>query len=513
MSPTPRPFSPFVALLIASTLLFAARLYAASTLGYGDAEALYATYALHPAPAYVDHPGLVAVLAALIGHGSVPSPRAAHVVTSVLATLVPWLAFLAARLAGAPRKRAAQIALVFALVPELAIGLFGLTPDLPFASFTLLTIGLVSFAARATRDDWRGDLALLAAGVCAGLACLAKLPGLALLPWLAIATVRRRPGWLVAASTSLALLLFFPVVRHELAEGAPMLAHRFLHTQTTSGFSLRNFGALLGGQLAYVTPSVVIAACLVARAGWRRSFGSARDHRTDAVTSSLFLLAALFAVPLALLCLWSRVAEPHWLAPAYLPLAIAWARRPDPLRFPRAVGRTLVPISASLVVLVHAYVLTDLFPRLAGASYEGRYDLANDMRMFPAANETLHDALRIATLRGPTLVVVAPHWTIAAQLATVLPPGTRITTASPLAEDDDFRRWIPADERDAASVILYVTDDRFAHVRPPFLERRVLESERSSSLVRGGRDCRVLSIRTYGAARAVSQTSLPTAPR
>ena len=64
--------------LLASVLLLAVRLYAAGELGFGDSEALYASYALYPQPVYLDHPGLIGLLARLIGGGGAPSPSAAH---------------------------------------------------------------------------------------------------------------------------------------------------------------------------------------------------------------------------------------------------------------------------------------------------------------------------------------------------------------------------------------------------------------------------------------------------
>src|SRR5580692_10984811 len=123
----------FSALAAASAALLAARLYAAGHVGFGDAEALYASYALHPQPAYLDHPGLVGAVARLVGLGSSPSPLAAHVVTSLLATAFRWLVALACRAAGATWPRSLVAALVVAVTPEIAIGLFALTPDLLLA--------------------------------------------------------------------------------------------------------------------------------------------------------------------------------------------------------------------------------------------------------------------------------------------------------------------------------------------------------------------------------------------
>src|SRR5260370_42402335 len=85
------------ALIAATVALLAVRLYAAHHVGFGDSEALYACYARHPQTVYLDHPGLIGVVARALGGGDAPSPLAAHLRTAVLATLAPWIAALASR--------------------------------------------------------------------------------------------------------------------------------------------------------------------------------------------------------------------------------------------------------------------------------------------------------------------------------------------------------------------------------------------------------------------------------
>src|SRR5690606_30785535 len=81
---------PRLTLALALSLgLLALRLHTARGLGYGDAEALYACYALYPQPAYLDHPGLIGVLMSWVGRGSAPEAPTAHGVSALIATLVP----------------------------------------------------------------------------------------------------------------------------------------------------------------------------------------------------------------------------------------------------------------------------------------------------------------------------------------------------------------------------------------------------------------------------------------
>ena len=130
----------FLALLGLSVGMLGIRLYAAQVVGFGDSEALYACYAAHPQPAFLDHPALVGMVARVIGEGAIPTPLRVHAITSIVATLVPWLVFWTARALSIARGPAALAALVVAVIPETAVGLFALTPDLLLAPAWLLFV-------------------------------------------------------------------------------------------------------------------------------------------------------------------------------------------------------------------------------------------------------------------------------------------------------------------------------------------------------------------------------------
>src|SRR5690606_32410012 len=128
-------------------------------------------------PAYLDHPGLVGWIAGLWGGAGPPSPRRVHVLTAVLATLFPWLGVLTARILGVPWSASLRVYFALALAPQLAIGLFALTPDLPLAYAWLITLSLAGFAFERSEPDLRRLLAYVATGFSAALACLAKASG------------------------------------------------------------------------------------------------------------------------------------------------------------------------------------------------------------------------------------------------------------------------------------------------------------------------------------------------
>ncbi len=494
-SPRPGALRAAVAL---SLLLFVLRLHLARTVGFGDAEALYVSYALHPAPAYLDHPGLVGVIARLLGGGFAPSPVTVHQFTAIAATALPWLAFVAARMAGASRAGAFRTWFAIALWPETSIGLFGLTPDLPLAFAWLSALGLVALALRQPPASLAALAAFLGAGLCAGLAIQSKASGVLLLASLAAAFASRgaRPSLRTAApyfGLALAAVLAAPLVKWEANAGFPLLEHRLVATQKAAGFSLRNLGALLGGQLLYVTPPLLVGAYHAVRGTWAR--------RSDPVDALLLSATVIPGLPLAVLCLWSRVAEPHWLAPAYLAVALAASR--DAAR-PR-LDRVCLATGVVVALLGWAVVATPAYPKLAGTRYVARYDLTNDLRAWriglPMVEEELEDA------GAPDgVAVVGPHWVICAQLHAGLGAGIPVGCRTPAG--DDFQRWYPESTWKDPATLLLVTDDRFPVDASGLFPDRELTRVRSSRVYFGGVVVRTLRVSRLEARPAGTATPL-----
>jgi hypothetical protein len=481
---------PLIGALAASVALLAVRLYAAHRIGFGDAEALYACYARHPQPVYVDHPGLIGLFARLVGGGSSPSPLAAHRVTTILATLAPWVAALAARAAGASGRAAAIAALALMLTPEISVGLFGMTPDLLLILLWYASLGASLSAIRAEPGSLRALGGALTSGLFAGLACDAKVSGALLLIGLAFAWASRQARahlrtiapW---AALAVAWLVLLPVVEGEVSSGFSMLRHRLIETQKGAGPSLRNLGALIGGQLLYVTPPLLAGALLVGRDLHRR--------RDDDVTSRLLWSVTVATLPLLVLCCISRVAEPHWIAPLYLALPIHLAHRAHhgPL-IGAGLARSSVAVGGFAVALAHIWVLFPVGPRLLGARYVARYDLANDLFAWEVALPTVRRALIESTAPDDAVAfVIGPHWTICAQLHAALPK--RVLVGCHAEISDDFARWLPPAVWRRAPVLLYVTDDRFDSLPEELRDRRV-DSSWHAEVRRGGAVVRRITI-------------------
>ncbi|MDB4945322.1 MAG: hypothetical protein JWP97_4856 [Labilithrix sp.] len=492
-------------LLVASLVLLGLRLYAATVVGFGDSEALYASYAAHPQPAYLDHPGLVGVIASALGGGAVPTPLRVHVLTSFVSTVVPWLAYATARQLGASRGRAAAAGLVLLVAPETAVGLFGLTPDLILAVTWLGTLLLAGVGLRAAPGSTRAAAALLGAGLLAGVSCAAKVSGLLLVAALVVtygvlargrsdddSRANARAPWPWAGLVA-GLLVLVPIVRYEAMAGWPMLVHRLVDTQHGAGLALRNLGALLGGQLAYASPVLAVLAVIVARDLWR-------TRRADAVSWLLFCAFAVPLVPLVLLCLWSRVAEPHWLAPALLALPIHAARRATagaPLVSAR-LFRVAVGVGAAITAVAYAWVLVPASAKLLPASADPRVDIASELYGWPtvavATRETMKGAATPFDPEGREVVIVGPHWTVCAQLAAAL-PGTRVGCATPVR--DDFDDWTPREDWRRAEHVVFVTDNRYPGDGAAELPLHVQSGRSRVRVLRGGRTARVFELYLY----------------
>ncbi|MBK6691243.1 MAG: hypothetical protein IPG50_03435 [Myxococcales bacterium] len=142
-----------------------------------------------------------------------------------------------------------------------------------------------------------------------------------------------------------------------------------------------------------------------------------------------------------------------------------------------------------MTLLVHAWVLLpDAFafarPR------DARHDIANELFGWDEAERTLRELAMEQP--GSDLVVVAPHWTLCAQLHARLRGGFRVGCDSPLK--DDFDGWLPRGVWRKAEHVLLVTDTRYPiDVAKAFPDRRVSRLARAN-IYRGGRQVRTFTL-------------------
>jgi hypothetical protein len=288
------------------------------------------------------------------------------------------------------------------------------------------------------------------------------------------------------------LVTLVPIALYEAKTGWPMLRHRFVDTQSGAGVALRNLGALLGGQLLYLSPVLALFAVLAARDLYRH-----RWH--DPISRLLFLSFAIPIVPLVVLCLWSPVAEPHWIAPALLALPLHVARRIGEAAVTSRRGFIVgTSIGAALTVIAHLWVLVPSSARLLPSDTDPRLDIANELYGWPTTIQAVKEMMASAGTpfdpEGREVVVVGPHWTICAQLHAAL-PGVRVGCATPVR--DDFDAWLPREQWRRAEHVLFVTDNRFPGDGAEQLPALVRSGQSRVRILRGGRTSRVFELFMY----------------
>ena len=469
------------------------RSYAASRIGFGDSEALYATYAQHPQAAYLDHPGLVGNAMRTFVQSAPPftiPPQAVHAATAFLATLVPWVFVLVARLAGASWARAARSALVVAVVPEVAVGLFALTPDLLLAFLWPMSIGLALYAVGEKPGETRGAVAWATAFFLAGAAATAKVSGLLLVLALVLFLFTSRgrshakslgPWFGVLA----AIVTVTPVFLYERLRGWPMLHHRLVDTQTGFGPSWRNIGALVLGQLGYLGPvAAVLAVIVLVRLA--RALKTSAEPDAETVLLGLVTFVPLAGlVPFALL---SRVAEAHWIAPGLLALPLfAAIETPSTSRSTsRSLGAWSFATGLAITIGAHLWVLVPKAASLLPESRERQLDIASELYGWPQViSVTRAMADEEAAHSGQAPIVIAPHWVLSAQLAAGL--GPNIPVACDMDVPTDFDDWVPRERWQKADALLVVTDARFPLDPETRYPSWHVQSARTVSTFRGGR--------------------------
>jgi hypothetical protein len=281
------------------------------------------------------------------------------------------------------------------------------------------------------------------------------------------------PAVIVAAACTL------PVIVWNAEHGWASAMHRLVWTQQQAGVSLRNAGALAGGQLLYMSPVIMVLVVAQMVRWWR-----AREREA---ALALALVTWVPAAGLWALCLWSSVAEPHWPTLAYLPAIAglgAWSTSGG--------GRTLCRWTVAGTVT--AAVLTAVGLTAAATPLATRWgltdpvtDITNELYGWERA------ARKVREVTPGDAVVVGPHWTVCAQLEWRLHGEREVACVT--VEQDDFDVWNPVRTRDPDVYprLYYVTDDRWRELDGFILttEARLLATV---EVERGGRTVRTFRI-------------------
>jgi hypothetical protein len=354
-----------------------------------------------------------------------------------------------------------------------------MTPDLLLAFLGLGAIGLVCGAQGEEPKSGRATAMLALAGLSAGVAGSAKVSGLLLLVALAIALAKSAHGKspLAWVGVVLGALVNVPTLRYEAMNGWPMIRHR----ASGLGLSWKGIGAITGGQLLYLSPVLSVIAVMLLVDLWRK-------RSQDEASRALFFFAFVPLMVLVPLCIFHRGAEPHWIAPALLPLPL-WAakRAPDAVRFLRSrIVISGAVLAAVLVAFVHFWTLYPRSPSLAPKSYDPKVDITNELFGWPAITHTLGE---LGAAEEDT-VLVGPHWVICAQLQLLVPNAS----VGCVGEPADFETWNPRSSWEKSERLLFVTDARFPTDPERLFPEYNLGVVQHVSTLRGGRVVRTFTM-------------------
>jgi len=292
----------------------ALRLVLIAVVPLGNDEAYHVDWARHLQPGYLDHPPAVAWLMALPVRTMGAHPLAVRLPALILQTLALAMASSLVQ-ARAGERAALAVAVGLQAAPLFSLGAALIAPDAPLA---FAWVGALWALQRALD---RGPRWALLAGAFLGLGALSKLTAGLLGVALLAALVATRDGrrllatpwpWLGAA---LAAALASPMLLWNVAHGWPSFTFQASHGLSGRGFSAARLLASLGGQLAYVSPVLLV---LSAVAAWRALL-ERRDALQAALAFSALPVAAFFTAAAA----FTPNALPHWPAPGWLSALLA----------------------------------------------------------------------------------------------------------------------------------------------------------------------------------------------
>ncbi len=308
-APPPSGAAALACLIAGATLV---RLAMAWLLGLGIDESYMVAAGRDLRLGYFDHPPLSWWLSSGIAHltGS-EAPVVVRLPFIALGALSTWMLARLTALLVAPQA-AIWAALAFTLAPVLGFTTSSwVLPDGPLVAALLAAALCLAHALRGVGWRW-----WLGAGVCAGLALLAKYSAVLTLggAFVYLLTQREHRRWLARpqpyVAVLVALAVFAPVVAWNATHGWASFAFQ---GGRAGGHVLLPLGPLsaVAGQAGFLLPWIWLGLIV---AGWR----ALRRGPGDSGSWLLLCLAAPPILLFTLVALWTRPVLFHWAAPGYL---------------------------------------------------------------------------------------------------------------------------------------------------------------------------------------------------
>jgi 4-amino-4-deoxy-L-arabinose transferase-like glycosyltransferase len=361
--------SPALRLALIALILTGVRLAFAGAIHLTEDEAYYRLWSQHLQAGYLDHPPMIAWWIRAGREIAGDTSLGVRLLPCLATGLATWLIGDTAWRLGLSDAAAARAGLWWNAAFTIALGGILATPDTPACFFWVLAVWCLA------RTEERGaPLWWLAAGVAAGLCCLAKYSGFFLAPgvllWLAatrrMGELRRPWPWLAAAA---AAAVFWPNLAWNAGHGWLTFDKQFGRV-AAHGLRISLLPEFLVTQFLLLNPFLAVQAARGIAEAWR----GRREPPWRGVLLPL-AVAAPFVLYLVLHSLHDRV-QGHWPAPAFAAFATAaavaaetspaWLRWVTP-----AVG-----LGLSLVLLAHLAL-----PR---SGYLGVFDPTLELRKWGA---------------------------------------------------------------------------------------------------------------------------------
>ncbi len=464
-----------LALILSLTLL---RVWVAQAVALSDVEAYYWTWSTQLSWSYFDHGPVVALLirlgTALLGH----SPLGVRLPFILISALTMGLAALLTRRLCPDSAAIPWTVAVMMAMPVFLFAGGAANPDVPWVALVLVFVHLIL---NARQGSWWW---IPAAGLVVGISFCTKYFGAVLIvPLLYVSVHHARPLRATCAAVVAALSGALPVLYWNWIHGGASFGYHLQgrHSQAP-GLSLENLAKLIGGQLGYLSPLVLVGILAAGVALWR-------CRQRDPQARVLLWVALPLLLSGYLLILLVPSAEPHWPVAGYLPLAAMlgallprwWNQR----RNVRIAAVSALIFSGVVGLAFHLHVLTDWGVRLMPAGYVPRYDLSNELRGWPRVGAQIE-----REIQGHKNVLVGGcHYTTCAQLKFTGRGSFNVVCPSPRMDQFDF---MPGGDGSGARNVdlIYVKDDRF-----PFDAAQLYlcdQVQRTSviSILRGGRTVR-----------------------
>lgn len=447
----------------------------------GDAEALYWNYSQHLSGGYMDHPPLIGWIIKIVTYFFGNEPFWVRLPSNISFIISAIICYNLSKQIHDSNQAGFYSLLILCGIPLTGSASIAAGPEA--ISIALWFIGLwIGYKVFNTykNSSIKSRLNLIdkifwpfVTGLILGFTFLAKYTGSLLILSFFVLSVQKEYRWIyktvIPYITGLTILIVIsPVIYWNIQHDFASILHRFSWTQHDSGFSFRNAGALIGGQLLYFSPILVIILL------WSLK---------KSINNFFFLYTSFIPlVVLYILMLWSRVAEPHWSLPGYCSLMIVTSgyiiNGSDKLKKWFKNGLILGFLFS---VLLHLLTLTPLLIILTPKnSYKPEFDLSNELRGW----QTL--IKQIKTRYDDQYSLASAYYTICSQLsynATRQNLKTKVYCISP--QKDDFDIW-KYGKKELPDNFIFITDNRFNHKIEKILPRVKILNREQITIYRQG---------------------------